>query len=215
MDLLIESELLKNSTHIINHASLQNILANFGYQNINDKINHLKQKRVIIALKKGIYIHNSLTNHIIYSKELISNHLSPQPSYISLDYCLSYYNLIPERVYEITAITTGRDKKFETELGVFSYKKLKKELFDLGIKIETKNEVNFLIATKEKSLCDKLYLNTLPYLTSQKNLIDFLENDLRISIDDLLNFDTEIIKEYYDISKSKKINLFLNLIKTL
>ena len=44
-------------------------------------------------------------------------------------------------------------------------------------------------------------------------MIDFLESDLRIDIEDLEDFDTNILEEYYKISKSKKIHILLNLIK--
>lgn len=110
MDLLIEKKLSKYKTHIIDYATLKSILVNIGYTNINDKINNLKQKGIIKSVKKELYIHTSLINKNIVSKELISNNLLGTPSYISLDYALYFYGLIPESVREITAITTKRSK---------------------------------------------------------------------------------------------------------
>jgi len=43
------------------------------------------------------------------------------PSYVSFDYALSYYGLIPERVYEVTSATLHAKKIFETPLERFSY----------------------------------------------------------------------------------------------
>ena len=213
MDLLIEEKLSKYKTHIIDYATLKSILINLAYANINDKINNLKQKGIIKSLKPGLYIHTSVTNKNIISKELISNSLLSSPSYISLDYALYFYDLIPETVHEITAVTTKRSKVFKTDFGIFSYKQIKKELFAIGIKIESSKHGNYWIATKEKALCDKIYFTKAVKLTSKSSMAKFIENDLRIDIDELSDFNSQIISEYYQISKSKKIKILLNLMR--
>ncbi|OQY05883.1 MAG: hypothetical protein B6I20_00315 [Bacteroidetes bacterium 4572_117] len=215
MDLLIENKLSKYKTHIIDYASLKSILVNMDYENINDKIANLKQKGIIKSIKKGFYIHTSLINKNIVSKEFLSNNLLDGPSYISLDYALYFYGLIPEAVYEITAITTKRSKVFKTDIGVFSYKHIKKELFSIGIKTESLKNGNCLIASKEKAICDKIYFTKGIELSSKSSLIEFIENDLRIDIDEFENFNINIFAEYYKVSKSKKIQILLNLIKEL
>lgn len=215
MDLLIEEKLSKYKTHIIDYATLKSILINLAYTNINDKINNLKQKGIIKTVKQGLYIHTSLINKNIISKELVSNNLLSSPSYISLDYALYFYGLIPEIVHEITAVTISRSKTFKTDFGVFSYKQIKKELFAIGIKIESSKNGNYLIATKEKAVCDKIYFTKALKLTSLSSMVKFIENDLRMDIDELTDFNTQIISEYYQVSKSKKIRILLNLIKQL
>lgn len=215
MDLLIENKLSEYKTHIIDYATLKSILRNMNYENINNKIVNLRKKNILKSVKKGLYIHNSQVTKNIISKELISNILLDNPSYISLDYALHFHGLIPESVHEITAITTKRSKVFKTEIGVFSYKQIKNELFGLGITIEKREHVTFLIASKEKALCDKIYLTSELELNSKTSMIDFLENDLRIDIEDLEGLDSSIFLKYYKISKSKKINILLNLIKEL
>ncbi|MEA2042815.1 MAG: hypothetical protein U9N85_09720 [Bacteroidota bacterium] len=215
MDLFIENKLSEYKTHIIDYATIKSILKNMNYENINNKIVNLRKKKILKSIKKGLYVHNSQITKNIISKEIISNILLDNPSYISLDYALHYYGLIPEIVHEITAITTKRSKVFKTDIGVFSYKQIKNELFRLGITIEKAKYGNFLIASKEKAICDKVYLTSGIKLTSKTSMIDFLENDLRIDIDDLEGLNLNIFFEYYKISKSKKINILLNLIKEL
>jgi len=215
MDLLIENKLSEYKTHIIDYATIKSILRNMNYENINNKIVNLKKKNILKSVKKGLYIHNSQVTKNIISKELLSNILLDNPSYISLDYALHFHGLIPESVHEITAITTKRSKVFKTEIGVFSYKQIKNELFGLGIRIEKREHVTFLIASKEKAICDKIYLTSELELNSKTSMIDFLENDLRIDIEDLEGLDSSIFLKYYKISKSKKINILLNLIKEL
>ena len=207
MDLLIEQKLSEYKTHIIDYATLKSILSGMNYENINAKITNLKKKNILIPVKKGLYIHNSKITKNIISKELLSNLLFDNPSYISLDYALYFYGLIPESVHEITAVTPFRSKHFKTKIGVFSYKQIRKELFKLGIQIaETKNAY-FLIASKEKALCDKIYLTKGIEITSKLSMINFLENDLRIDLEELEGLKTNILSEYYKISKSKKIQI--------
>jgi len=215
MDLLVEEKLSKYKTHIIDYATLKSILINMGYENINDKINNLKRKGIIKSLKKGFYIHTSLINKNIVSKEFIANNLLNSPSYISLDYALFFHGLIPEAVHEITSVTTKRSKVFKTDIGIFSYKHIKKELFAIGIKTESSKKGNYLIAGKEKAICDKIYFTKGFELTSKSSLIEFIENDLRIDIDEFANFNMKTLSEYYQISKSKKIKTLINLIKEI
>lgn len=215
MDLEIEKKISEYKTHIIDYATLKSILVNLNYLNINDKIDNLKQKGIIKSIKKGLYVHTSVVNKNIISKELISNRLLEGPSYVSLDYALYFYGLIPEAVHTITAVTTKRSKKFDTEFGIFSYQQIKKELFAIGIKIENFKNGNFMIAGKEKAICDKIYFTKDIKIVSKQAMVDFLENDLRIDLDELTDFNTEIISKYYKVSRSKKIQILLKIIKEL
>ena len=36
------------------------------------------------------------------------------PSYVSLEWALSYYEMIPEKVFNVTSMTTGKVKEFQT-----------------------------------------------------------------------------------------------------
>jgi len=215
MDLIIENKLSEHQTHLIDYATLKSILTSLNYENINAKIANLKKKNILKSIKKGFYIHNSSITKNIISKELLSNNLLDNPSYISLDYALYFYGLIPEVVHEITAITTKRSKVFETNIGIFSYTQTKTALFKIGLRIESFTMGNFLIASKEKALCDKVYFTRNIELTAKTKMIEFLKDDLRIDLEDLEGLDTHIFREYYDTSKSKKIYILLNLIKDL
>lgn len=52
-----------------------------------------------------------------------------QPSYISLEFALSYYSLIPESVYLITSVTTKPTREFAVGKLFFSYQTIKKQAF--------------------------------------------------------------------------------------
>lgn len=201
-------------SRIIEHATLSSILENLAYKRINDKIVKLKNKDILTPLKSGLYVYNPLYNNTLLSKEIIANILLG-PSYVSLDFALWFHGLIPESVHEITSITTKRSKSFETHYGVFSYVLIKKELFNIGLEIKTSKSGNFIIASKEKALCDKVYFTKDIDLRSQKAMREFLEDDLRIDMDELENCDIKIFEEYTKVSKSKKIEVLTKVIKGL
>lgn len=210
----LEKVLDSYPSRVIEHASISSILENLGYKRINDKIAHLKDKGILTPLKSGYYIYSPLHNNTLISKEIVANILLG-PSYVSLNFALWFYGLIPESVYEITSITTKRTKSFETPFGVFSYRQIKKELFNIGLEIQTSKSGNFIIAVKEKALCDKVYFTKDIDLRSQKAMIEFLEDDLRIDMDELASCDMTVFEEYAKISKSKKIEVLTKAIKGL
>lgn len=204
MDIDIEKSLQNYKTHIIDHATISSILVNNGYSRINDKINSLKKKGSLQALKRGLYLHKSPFVQSSISKEIIANTML-SPSYISFDYALYYHSLIPESVFDVTSATTKRSKIFKTDTETFSFKQIKKELFPIGLTIESTKNGNYMIASKEKALCDKIYYTKDIQITSKKSMISFLVDDLRIDVDELENCDMGIFVQYYKISKSKKI----------
>ncbi len=188
---------------VVDYATVKTILAQSGYKYINDKIKYMKKQGLLIPLKRGLYIYRSPYVETYVSKEIIANNLLG-PSYISFEYALSYYGLIPERVEEVTSATTKRAKSFSTPYGVFSYRHIDPALFALGVRIESSRRGNFMIATKEKALCDQIMITRGVKIASKRAMRILLEKDLRIDMDELPGFDLEIVKRYADISKSKR-----------
>ncbi len=89
---------------------------------------------------------------------LISNKLR-EPSYISLEYALSQYSLIPETVFVRTSITTKKTASFETVIGNFSYQSVKKTLF-FGYVLQGQKKSKYKFAEPEKAILDFLYLRS-------------------------------------------------------
>jgi len=125
--------------------------------------NHLRRqvrnwvkKGYLLPLKKGVYIFNDDYRKIQPSVFFVANFLV-SPSYVSLEYALGYYGLIPEKVEIITSITTKKTNFFQNCLGEFEYRSIKEELF-FGFKKENNQE--FFIALPEKALVDYFYLNS-------------------------------------------------------
>lgn len=168
---------LQSPAEEIDYLFLKDILK--GYAQPRNKIRYLLQSKSLIRVKKGLYVFGPTAARGPYCKEVLANQIYG-PSAISLEYALGYYGLIPERVEEVTSITTGRNKIFETPIGRFSYRHLNLTKYPIGIdRIEFSSQHPALISTPEKALCDMLMLKINP-LDSLGNLETYLFEDLRL-----------------------------------
>ena len=197
---------------LVDYATIHDLLSKNGYKYINDKIQYMKRQGLLISLKKGLYVYNSPYKETFVSKEIIANNLLG-PSYVSYEYALSYYGLIPEKVEEITSATTKRGKTFSTPYGVFAYRHIDKKLFALGVEIVSSSQGNFMLASREKALCDKVFATKGVRINSKKSMRIFLEEDLRIDIDELHDIDLNIIENYILVTKSKRVEFMHKVLK--
>jgi len=150
------------------------------YARPRDKISALLRKGSIIRIKKGLYIFGDEYRRSPFSREILAN-LIYGPSYISLEYALQHYGLIPERVETVTSVTTGRSRKFSTPVGLFTYRMIPLEAFRIGMdRIEIGDDRAFLMATPAKALADKLQDVRGVGIQSQRELSNYLERDLRV-----------------------------------
>ena len=113
------------------------------------------------------------------------------PSYLSFDYALSYWHLIPEAVYTYTSATYDKKKKkqYDTAFGMFIYRDVPQSAYPLGIQIVKEGEYSFPIAQPEKALCDKLY--TISPVANQTAFETLLFSDLRIDQEAFWQLDTD------------------------
>lgn len=102
-------------------------------------------------LKKGFYALKT----DLPPEEKIANKIY-QPSYISFEYALVKYNIMPEMVYQITSATTKPTRLIEIEGKIFSYFTIKKTAYT-GYSLQN----GVLIAEPEKALADYLYFVSL------------------------------------------------------
>lgn len=150
-----------------------------SYANPREKVTSLLRKGVIVRVKKGLYVFGEDYRLRPYSRELLAN-LIYGPSFLSLDYALSYHGLIPERVELLTSVTTGRARTFKTPVGTFIYRPAALASFHLGMnRVEQKN-ISFLIASAERALADKVREDRSTGLRSIGDAERYLFADLRV-----------------------------------
>ena len=81
------------------------------------------------------------------------------PSYLSCEYVLSRFGLIPESVVQLTSVTSLKTASFANAFGEFFYRSVKPELM-FGYGVQTVGDgLPVAVASVEKALCDFLYLN--------------------------------------------------------
>lgn len=195
---------------IFSHEMICSVLEK-SFSNVNEKISNLVRNGDLIRLKKGFYTFSKLYQNRPLDLISIANNLYV-PSYVSFDYALSYYGMIPERVSEVTSATSKNEKLFDTHIGRFSYKKVNIKAYSLGIDwLYDENEGGRFIATPEKALCDKIKYDRGIGTLTQTSMIEYLKYDLRIDITTPLNYELiEIISTAY---KSKNLKTLAIIVK--
>jgi len=118
-------------------------------------MHRLKAQGYIQSVKRGLYKLSGEAVPDLY----LANRLY-EPSYISLEFALSYHRIIPETVYEITSVTPRATRRFETLGKIYSYRKIKKAAFT-GYMIEKQQGFSFQIADPEKAFVDANYFRML------------------------------------------------------
>ena len=101
-------------------------------------------------------------------EEAIANRLYA-PSYISFEYALSRYDIIPESVYTITSATTRITREFIVNNKSFAYSRIKKQAYR-GYRTEKMGSMTVLIADPEKALVDYFYFVDLKRKTLNERL---------------------------------------------
>ena len=105
----------------------------------------------LVKLRNGLYCFADARP----SELAIANRLY-EPSYISFEYALAYYHVIPETVYTITSATSRPTRTFTAADKRFEYHLLKRPAFT-GYDPLKINGDTILIAAPEKALVDYLY----------------------------------------------------------
>ena len=178
------------------------------------KIPELERKGLIIRVKRDLYIVSPKVHNQEISSELVANHLYG-PSYVSLESALSYYGLIPERVYSMRSVCMKLNKQYETGLGRFEYIKMPERYFPIGIHQEIiNNSYSFLIATPEKALCDKIVATKNLKIQSVKAMRVYLEEDLRFDMSALTLFNVHIVEKCLELGRKRtELTQLLKLLK--
>ena len=176
------------------------------------KILSMENKGELIRLKRNMYIVSSALSGKNTDARLCANHLYG-PSYVSLQWALRYYGMIPEQVHLMTSVTTKRSREFVTPIGVFSYMQVPSSYFPIGVDSIEEGGVCVLMASREKALCDTiLYDNFVPN-KSVKALRIYLEEDMRLDMDVLPELDTEVIASLAAVGR--KTQILNNLIEVI
>ena len=178
-----------------------------NYSNKNNKISRDIKNGKLFKIITGLYETNPNTPAYLLAGSIYG------PSYISFEYALSFYGLIPERVTTITCATFDKKKKkqYNTDFGIFTYRDVPVLAYPEEIILKEENNYSYQIATPEKALCDKLY--TLAPLNNYSNLENMLFNDLRIDEEVFNKLNIDKITKLSELYHSTNVDLLARYIR--
>ena len=137
--------------------SANDIRALFGVSAVaaSALLHRYKKQGFVLQIKRGFYVLSDALPPDVYVANKIYS-----PSYISLEFALSYHGIIPETVYEITSVSTKATRRFEALGKIFSYRTIKKAAYT-GYEVKKQQGLSFYIADSEKAFVDADYLRLL------------------------------------------------------
>lgn len=192
----IEIIRLKINGDVFDYTQLMDALKK--YRKPRDVVSNLLQKAYIIRLRKGLYLFGGNWQRNEISNEQLAN-LVYGPSVISLDFALSFYGLIPERIHSVTSVSIGRSRAFITPVGRFSYTQQKVKRLSFAYSLQKNSSGSFLIAEPLKALADKTWNDKRFTPTSSVSYAGYLFDDLRI--------DKDILFQHINISFLKRLDI--------
>lgn len=165
----IREELLKRNLRVFTASEFMRIF-NTSPHTTKYFLETQVQQGFLLRLKRGIYTLKTDPP----SEEEVANAIY-KPSYISFEYALAYYHLLPEMPYIVTSATTKPTRLFTTTSSSFSYRTIKKEAYT-GYALVKQDQKSFLIADKEKALVDYLYFFALHKSSENERLLENLKS---------------------------------------
>ena len=185
-----------------------------GYRKPRECILRMVKSGELIRLKNGFYLiadKIKKETETIIPYEQVAN-LLYGPSYVSLEWALSFYGMIPERVKTITSMALGRNKEYHTPVGDFVYCSLSSERYAIGITQKDMPESvgGFLMASPEKALAD-LVFKTCKGLDKEQLRQELLESK-RIDREYFYQLDKVLLEKIVQSYRAKTVNYLLDLV---
>lgn len=181
------------------HSMIMDELIEYG--NPKTKLARMVSEGIYTPVIRGLYETDPGTAGYLLAGSIYG------PSYLSFDFALSYYGLIPETVHTYTSATFEKKKRrsYNTAFGNFSYRDVPSVVYPLGVVLKTEGKYTFQIATKEKALCDKLY--TMSPAANQKEMRSILTDNLRIDMDEIIKLDEKELRTITEAYHSTNVKL--------
>jgi len=192
---------------ILNKQTLRNLEKDENSLNLNLK--YWIKTGKLLRLKKGVYITaekwQKEENKDDYLEYLANRLLSP--SYVSLEYVLSRYQLLTEATVNLTSVSTKIGRVFSSDLAGFKYYSISEKLFT-GYELKKFKNADIFIAGKEKALFDFLYFR----FRRKRADLDSIEN-LRINWENISPKELERAQKFCSLTNNKNIKEVFEIIK--
>lgn len=190
---------------IITSSMLRNKYSD--YSNPLDKIKRDTDSGILFRLTRGIYETDGRVEPCFLASSILS------PSYLSFDWALSYYGLIPEKVFSITSASLNirKNKTFINKFGRYEYSDIPSSAFSEGLTYLENGDYIAKIATKEKAICDSL--SKWRVVNSVKSLKELLFVDKRIDEKEFSTCDFVLMMRLAALYKKTNLDMLIKLIR--
>lgn len=187
------------------------------YRKPRECILRMIKNEELIRLKNGFYLIADKIkqgSQTLIPLEQVAN-LLYGPSYVSLEWALSFYGMIPERVHMITSMTLGRNKEYQTPIGNFVYHRLSSKSYSIGVtQMKSPDFVGgFLIATPEKALAD-LVFKTCKNLDKNQLKQELVESK-RIDPEHMHRLNKDLLVEIAKSYRAKSVSYLVEIVGIL
>ena len=142
------NKLIKSNRYLFSSRDIQEVFGIKSKKTLEGVIRRFVDENILTRLERGKYL---LTDANLSDFEIAQFLYSP--SYISFETALNYHGILSQFPVEITSATTKFPVQKMIQGKLYSYSKIKVNLFTGYYK-----EGNFLIAYPEKALFDQLYM---------------------------------------------------------
>jgi len=138
-----------------NYFSLQDLykISNKDKNSLKVALSRAVRVGEVVKLTKGLYAVG--VDNVSWKNLAITIY---NPSYISFESALGYYNILSQQTLGLTLATTKRGKKINIQNNVINYRHIKDDLF-----WGHKREDDYFIADAEKAFLDLAYLSLNGY----------------------------------------------------
>lgn len=141
----------------------------------------------LIQVRRGLFVDDTAVSRRALAPLIYG------PSYISFQYALASYGLIPERVEVVTCASFNKNKNklYHTPFGAYRYLYLPTAVYPYGLRLAEDEGASYLIASEEKALCDAVY--KAPAVTTVTEMDSLLLDDWRMDPGELGGMDRDFI----------------------
>ena len=184
------------------------ISENGDSSNLRKKLSRDVKAGKYVRLKRNLYETNADIPRLAWAQSIYG------PSYVSFDYALSFYGIIPEYAYNVSCATFGKhkDKAFHTDKCIFFYSDVPKQVFPIGVECMNLYGYAVYIATMEKALCDKLYKKWVAL--NKKEFEALLFEDMRVDEEILFEMDKDMIRQLSQLYRSRNVTMLSHYLDT-
>ena len=173
---------------------------------LDERIKKLIKLGWLVRIRRGFYLNNYLLEKSLQKEEFLEyiGTILKYPAYVSLEYALAKYGLIPESIYTITYVTTKKTARYQASETILSFKTIKQDLF-WGYEERQFGKSSYWFAKKEKALFDFIYLTPIKTYTLGEMRKMLLKS--RINWQNMTNQEIEEFKKICQTSQSAKMRL--------